>query len=214
MRSTASVLPRSGHASLRDEVAATKRGRLLVGLCDVVADKGYAAATVADVLKASGLSRRTFYEHFADKQACFLAAYDHGAGAMQEAIAAAVAPARGWREATEAAVTTYLELLTAEPGFARAFLVEIWVAGPDALRRHRTVIARFEQLVAALHERAIAEQDGRARLAPLSAVQIAAVTGGISRVATTAILEGRSAALPAQAGELVEFVAAVIARPA
>src|SRR5687767_6279952 len=80
------VLPRSPHKTVREEVAASQRGRLLVAMSDVVGEKGYAAATVADVLAKAGVSRRTFYEHFADKEACFLAAYDHGVAAMLAAV--------------------------------------------------------------------------------------------------------------------------------
>src|SRR5215218_6805837 len=72
------ALPRGPHHLARDEVMASQRGRMLDAMAQVVAEKGYGAATVADVIERAGVSRKTFYEHFRDKEACFLAAFDTG----------------------------------------------------------------------------------------------------------------------------------------
>ena len=184
-------------SDLRTAVADTQRGRLLVAMADVVGGKGYGDATVADVIAAAGVSRKTFYEHFADKRACFLAAYEHGTNAMIAEVAAQAAAVAGWRERVEAALTAFLSVLAAEPGFARAFLVEIWAAGPEANARHAQVIERFHALLRALHEEARAENPA---IVPASDAAIAAVTGGISRVATIHVLNGRAAELPELGG--------------
>ena len=80
------VLPRAPHASVREELRASQRGRLICAVADCVAAKGYAETTVADVIALAGVSRKTFYEHFTDKEACFLASYDHGADAIHRAM--------------------------------------------------------------------------------------------------------------------------------
>src|SRR5436190_2182446 len=59
----------------REEVASSQRARLLRAMAEVAAEKGYANTVVADVIARAGVSRRTFYELFRDKQDCFLAAY-------------------------------------------------------------------------------------------------------------------------------------------
>ena len=71
-------LPRGPHRLAREEVLASQRGRMLAAIAEAVAEKGYAATTVADVVGRAGVSRKTFYEHFADKEECFLAAWDAG----------------------------------------------------------------------------------------------------------------------------------------
>src|SRR5436305_4647797 len=82
-------LPRGPHRLAREVVLASQRGRLLDAMAEVVADRGYAASTVADVIARAGVSRKTFYEHFRDKEGCFLAAYDVGVDLLLEAVASA-----------------------------------------------------------------------------------------------------------------------------
>src|ERR1700690_1931506 len=79
--------------------AALVRARIFDGITRAVADKGYAAATVADITARSRISRRTFYEHFADKEECFLLAYEAAGRATLREIATATAgvPAADWR---------------------------------------------------------------------------------------------------------------------
>ena len=73
----------SGYTGLpRQLVEASQRQRLVHGVTIAVADKGFAAATIADITDRAGVSKKTFYEHFSDKLACFLAAYDHGSAAI------------------------------------------------------------------------------------------------------------------------------------
>ena len=86
------VLPRGARLDLRAELRASQVGRLVCAVADCVAAKGYASTSVADIIAAAGVSRKTFYEHFADKEACFLAAYemvaDHIRSSMQAAAGA------------------------------------------------------------------------------------------------------------------------------
>src|SRR5438105_1831196 len=86
----ATRLPSGRHGLTREAVVASQRSRLIDAMAQVVAERGYPATTVADVVERAGVSRRTFYEQFADKEACFLAAYDVGLTAVLGRIKEAV----------------------------------------------------------------------------------------------------------------------------
>jgi AcrR family transcriptional regulator len=138
----------------RDTVAASQRARMLEAMAEAVAERGYASVTVADVVARAGVSRKTFYEHFSDKEACFLAAYDLGAWVLLEEITGAFARPGTWEERMDAGARAFLETLAAYPSFARTFLLEAPAAGPAALERRAAVHARYAELLrAALKER-------------------------------------------------------------
>src|SRR4051812_13310919 len=118
-------LPRGRHAAAREIVLASQRGRLLEAMAQCVAEQGYAATTVALVIARAGVSRKTFYEHFPDKQACFLAAWEVGTDILLEQVLAAGAEADGWRARLRAGADAFLEILAAEPAFARSFMIEV-----------------------------------------------------------------------------------------
>src|SRR4051794_15717647 len=84
------VLPRGRHAAPREVVVESQRTRMLSAMASAVAEKGYSRTAVADVINRAGVSRKTFYEHFANKEECFLAAYDEGVGLLLAAIDEAV----------------------------------------------------------------------------------------------------------------------------
>lgn len=126
-------------------VTESQRARLLVAIARVVAERGYAATTVADVVRAGGVSRSTFYALFASKEQCLVEAYTHGVDVLLEQIRAAVRAAapQGWREQVRAANRTYLETLRDEPLFARTYLIEIHTAGDAALDARAAALKRF-----------------------------------------------------------------------
>src|SRR6185436_11661890 len=137
------ALPRGGrHALTQAAVAASQRERMLRAMVKVVADKGYAATTVADIIGAAGVSRRTFYEHFPNVEACFLAAYDDGLREMLTAVREALRslPRDDWRARSRAAILAYLQALAAAPpGAAWTYSVEVLGAGRKALARRSAV---------------------------------------------------------------------------
>ena len=150
-RTTVKQLPRGRHGLSRDEVAASQRGRMLEACFRVVAEKGYTRFTVADVIAPAGVSRETFYEHFADKEDCFLAAYDLSVEAVLAAMSHADPGGDGDPlDRYEEMMRGYLELMALEGGYARVFLVDVYAAGPRALKRRREVIDRFTEVVAEL----------------------------------------------------------------
>jgi AcrR family transcriptional regulator len=146
-------LPRGRHAASRAVVWASQRERLLTAMADGVAEKGYARVAVADVIERAGVSRKAFYEQFANKEECFLAAYDAGASVLLATIDdAAAAAAPDWLAALRAGVAAYLETLAAHPTFARTFLIEVPGAGDEALARRTAVHERFAAQLKASHD--------------------------------------------------------------
>jgi AcrR family transcriptional regulator len=154
-------LPRGTHGLDPSLVAASQRTRILEAVGHAVADKGYAAATIDDIVRDAGVSKKTFYEHFSDKLDCFLAAYEAASDELLEHIRTAqedageAAGAEGgpdgadgdppgeWLARTRAGIHAYLRWLAAEPALARVFLIEIAAAGPAALELRERMRDRY-----------------------------------------------------------------------
>lgn len=173
----------------------SQRGRLLGATVEVVAERGYAAATVGEVVARARVSRKTFYEHFAGKEDCLLAAYDAGVRMMLDRLEAAEGAAgdRDWVAKVRAGVRAYLETLAEEPAFARTFLHEIHAAGPAALERRAEIHRLFAQRLGALHEEARRE---RPWLPPLPEAVPLALVGGITEVVSDLVRRGRTGEIP------------------
>ena len=144
-------LPRGRHRLTREEVMASQRGRMLDAIAQAVAEKGYARTSVADVISRAGVSRETFYQQFADKEDCFLAAFELSVEVMQQTMADALLgqPADPLAR-YDRAMRAYLDLLAREGALARVFLVDVYAAGPGALKRRRDVQARFVDFIASI----------------------------------------------------------------
>jgi len=141
-------LPRGRHGLSREAVARSQRERMLRAMAEAVCDLGYGNTPVAEVLRRAGVSRETFYEQFANKEECFLAAYDASATTLLNAMAAerdSEPPPRSLGERLERALARYLQALAREPALARTFLVEVYAAGSAALARRVEVQARFAE---------------------------------------------------------------------
>jgi AcrR family transcriptional regulator len=155
-------LPRGRHGLSRDEVATSQRLRMLLALADAMMDKGYVSTSVADVIKRAGVSRETFYQQFSSKLDCFMTAFDVAGEALIETIEATVDIDRrdlGADDGRDAATrlaqfeqvfTAYLDALASQPGYARLFLVEVFAAGPEAIRRRGELEGRLVDILAAL----------------------------------------------------------------
>ncbi|HEX6390490.1 MAG TPA: TetR family transcriptional regulator [Solirubrobacteraceae bacterium] len=137
----------------RELVAASQRRRLIHGVMDAVAEKGLAATTVTDITDRAGVSKKTLYEHFPDKLACFLAAYQEKAAAMLQHVGAASIAARedgaDAADQLRAGTRAYLEFLVAEAPYARTFALEMSAAGPEAIAHHRACRDGFAATVRA-----------------------------------------------------------------
>jgi AcrR family transcriptional regulator len=147
-------LPRGTHGLDPSLVAASQRTRLLEAVGRAVAEKGYAATTIDDIVRGAGVSKKTFYEHFQDKLGSFLAAYEAASDELYEHVRAAQDGADDWEDRTRAGIHAYLRWLAAEPALARVFLIEIAAAGPEALARRERLRDRYAQRMRELQEEA------------------------------------------------------------
>lgn len=126
------------------------RSRLIQGMAQVLAGKRYAELTIADVVAEAAVSRRTFYEHFDGKEACFIALYEAASQQCLQVLKAAVEPARGWQEQTRGALRAYLSTMDASPALTRTLLIEVLQLGPAGLAVRRRVhgeIAAFMRAI-------------------------------------------------------------------
>jgi AcrR family transcriptional regulator len=201
-----SALPRGRHAAPREVVWESQRGRLLAAMAEVVGTKGYGPVAVADVIARAGVSRKTFYEHFDNKEECFLAAYDAGVELMLDAIDAAIRDAApgGPLAIARAGTARYLETLAANPAFARTFLIEVLAAGPRALERRAAVHARFAEQLATI-DRA-ARGSGRQP----SSHAFRACVGAIHELVTDHVLRRGAETLPELVDALVDIERALL----
>jgi AcrR family transcriptional regulator len=137
------ALPRGRHRLTREQVVQSQRGRIFRAMADTMAEKGYAATSVADVLRAAKVSRETFYEQFESKEDCFMSALEAATGVVL-AQAFATRPVGGTPlERFSHGLRTYLDAVAAQPEQARMFLIEVYAAGPAALERRAAVQRRF-----------------------------------------------------------------------
>ena len=190
--------------------AAGHRARLTGGLAAAIAEKGYAAVTIADVVRIARVSKRTFYEHFAAKEACFLALYAETSDELLELIGTATAVARGpWQARIGAAARAYFERVAAEPELIRAALLEIQAAGPRARGLRREVQRRYAEQLRAFSLAAEAEEAGIRALTPALAT---AVVGGLNELMLEAVEAGQAERMGELADAATELIGAVLAR--
>jgi AcrR family transcriptional regulator len=140
-------LPRGTHGLDREVVEASQRSRLLEAVGRAVAERGYAGATIDDVVRRAGVSKKTFYDHFSDKEDCFLAAYEAASEELLRRVVEARAGHEDWEERTRAGIAAYLHWLAADPALARVFLIEVAAAGPQALERRERLRDRYAELI-------------------------------------------------------------------
>jgi AcrR family transcriptional regulator len=124
-------------------VRAVQRERLIVAMLDAAAALGYRETNVQDVIERAGVSRPTFYEHFANKDDCFLAAFDAAARRLRTRVRTAAASGEDWRGSLRLSLAAVLAFAAAEPQTARTLIVEARAASPEATRRRMDLIDGF-----------------------------------------------------------------------
>jgi AcrR family transcriptional regulator len=205
----------SGYTGLpRELVTASQRQRLLHGVTATVAEKGYGPATIVDIAVRAGVSKKTFYEHFPDKLACFLAAHDVGSeamlGAVTEASRAALQAGADPIEQLRCANRAYLEFLIEEEPYARTFFLETLAAGAEALVRYRRCRDAFVTSLRVWHDH------GR-RLHPdwpaVHDLAYEAAMGAIHELSLARVASGRTAELAGLEDEFLEVLLALLRVP-
>jgi len=165
---------RPGRGLPRDEADRNQRERLFAAMVATVAEKGYEATTVADLVELSGVSRSAFYRHFEDKQECFLTA----AAALIEPtleIMEQAERAESGEGRTEQALEAFLKLVAAQPGASKMCFVEVYAAGPEGVAVVEKTLDTFAQFGANLFK----QIPGREQMPPQ---MIRAMIGGLQKV--------------------------------
>src|SRR5215470_14038556 len=150
-------LPRGRSRLPAPAVHASQRERLLQAAVASVAHKGYAAVTVADIVRRAKVSRAAFYLHFRTKEDCFLAATRRGGELLFAHVieaARAVPDDAPDEEMLRAGCRAFLGFLAEEPAFARVFYIDMPAAGPVAVERLQAAGCRFAEINARWHRRA------------------------------------------------------------
>lgn len=198
MARASSRLPAGRHGLPREFIVQNQRERIVTALVDTVAERGYNATTVAHITKAASVSRRTFYEHFADKEACFLAAYEMVAEHIRVSMQAAAESFAEWPQKVRAALATMLRFFADEPELARLCMIEPVAAGGEIAARQR---ASMQGLVEILK----AGRPERGGDRPLPEATEETLVGGIVSLIVREISAGRTAELEKLLPDLVEL---------
>ena len=177
----------------QDAVVEVQRRRLLAGMTAAAAQRGFANATVEDALRDAGVSRKTFYELFRNKEECFLAAYEVGHLALIEAVQNAQRGVKVPLERIRAAHGALLQFLSDHPDVSGAFFVGIRSAGERASARRLRAHEEFAEMHRMLHKRC---REFFPNLPELPNEAFLALVGGINKIVTSEIEAEHTDRLP------------------
>jgi AcrR family transcriptional regulator len=183
----------------RDEVARNQRARLYGAMIEAIAQRGYQATTVAHVIALAGVSRRAFYELFANKEACFLATYDIVVARSRKRVIDAWVAERGWANRLHAACKAMLDDVAESPNGPRLVLVDSLGIGPKVRERMQLAGFTFERLVSGAFQ---AAPDG----VGFSRLTSRGIVGGVRHIAFTRVHEGRERELLALTDEVLDWI--------
>lgn len=189
-------LPPGPQGLKRAEVEQAQRERLVAAMAHVSSTVGYEEATVERVLAEAGVSRRTFYELFDDREDCFVAAYDDAMRRVLRIVTDAYLDCEGPERRLERALEVLLELCAADPDCARMCVVEVFAAGSRTRERRAEAMYRL----GCLAQHALSELRGDDRLDRLSAQ---ALVGAVHELIFPPIDRRDTAALPAMAEDIM-----------
>jgi AcrR family transcriptional regulator len=200
------ILPRGRHKLDPQLVAASQRQRLVEAIVELVAERSYPEVTIGDIVARAGTAKRTFYDHFADKLECFLAALDGITDTLVAASARFFAVSGTVRERCEYSMRGYLELLASMPNTAKVFYLEAVAAGPEAVTRRHGVQLKFARNIVALSRSASQGGEGE----ELSELHALAVVGALHQVIYGQLLEHGPDSLLGVIDDLVRIAVAFL----
>ena len=189
-------LPAGRHGLTRSYVRSNQRDRIVESVIEVVSETGYAGLTVRAVIERAGVSRRTFYEHFSNKEDVFLAVYDVVVERLAADVRLAYTSGRTYPQQVALGLEMFLGRLAEFPALAHVCIVQVLAAGPDALARRAHALQTFCDLIRP-------EDDGSRRIPPL-AVEVA--VGGIYEIVGQHVSSGETQLLPRLCPELLEVM--------
>lgn len=134
-------------APVRELVTSSKRDRILEGMLEAVGSHGYDGTSVRTVLDLTGLYRQAFYDNFADKDACYLEAFDFGIARLESIVVAAAAQEQTWQGQLRAGLGALLDAFDSDPDLGRALVVEVHAAGSEALEKRAAAMKRIADFI-------------------------------------------------------------------
>jgi AcrR family transcriptional regulator len=182
----------------RDEVKSNQRARLQGATIEAIAARGYVDTSVAELCRLAGVSKRTFYEQFDNKQTCFLSTYDRIMECTIARISAARPLGEGWEAGLHAVLGALAQGVLEMPKAAHLALLEVLPAGPATLARRDSARAVTERLLATSFE----ESAHGVTLPPAVAMGIVC---GVERVMRSCLRDGREENVETLASELAEW---------
>jgi AcrR family transcriptional regulator len=192
-------LPRGPHRMDPDEVAENQRRRMYGAMIEAVAANGYGRTSVKQVVTLAGVSRRAFYEQFANKEECFLATLELIAGQAMDHIATTYRSTEGTLEQRlRAALTTFAEVVQNNPKGARLMLVDAPSAGPAGWGRLTETLTVFEERLGASFTHA---PDAASLPEPVTR----AIVGGLRRATFVRLIEERTDEMPGLVGSMLSW---------
>lgn len=194
-------LPRGRHALDPAQVANDQRERLLAAVPSVVAERGYEAMSVADIVKRAAVSRNAFYAHFSDKQDCFATAHEACHGRLLDVLTAQCEDDETSEQRVERSLAAGLDSLVSEPDVARLLFVEAPSAGEEIALRYHEWLQRYGGLLRSVAPGLPPQST------PAPEVEGVIVGGIASRIASE-VLQGRAAKLRDLTTPLAEYVLA------
>ena len=178
---------RPGRGTPRQEAERNQRDRLFAAMVATVAEKGYEATTVADLVELSGVSRSAFYRHYDDKQQCFLAAVEALVEPTLKRIAGDESAPPGMERARHA-FTSLIELIVSQPAAAKMCIVEVYAAGPEGAK----MVDKTMDSATALAQRMLDQTSERQGLPP---ELVRSIAGGIQKVIHKRLYRGKEGEL-------------------
>jgi AcrR family transcriptional regulator len=205
-------LPRGPQALPPEQVAADQRERLYEATIQSVNERGFVATTISDLVAGAGVSRRSFYEHFQNKEECLLATYDALIGRLTARIAEAYDPRDEWIDQIEAIVRALFEASSDRPDAARLVCVEMGAAGPVGIERWARDAEQLSAFITNVFEHAPGEGSIPAPIAR-------AIVGGLRTILYSRVRRERSSRslkveLQKLTPDIVAWIAAFYPTPA
>jgi len=204
------TLPRGRHRLSRETVRASQRTRLLEAMVEVSARHGYRAVTITHVVERARVARRTFYEHFDTKEACFLAAFEYTAEEIITPLLGAFEPVDDVMQRADAYVVALLDSLARRPALARMLVVEVGAGGPTAISRRLEMHRRIAQAIVELNRQTRALSVDVPVLPPSRAL---AMVGALVELMHATIHDHGPEHLPRLRRELSTIVAMLVSEP-
>lgn len=184
-----------------DLVSAVQRERILAAMLRAASELGYRETNVQDVIERAGVSRPTFYEHFANKEDCFLAAFDITATRLRERIGAAAAKGGdNLRDRLRFGLETLLNFVATEPEAARTLIVEARAASVEAVMRRDELLDHFSSCIDAQVQELLPDAPS------YSPITAAGIVGGVEALLYSRLNKGDTGDLDALLPSMMYFL--------